>query len=87
MLVLKPKYILLDEIDTGTDVDALKILGESIASIANHSEKSAPYRPGVLLITHYNRIFQYIKPDHVHILKSGKIRSISITSFSKFRVA
>lgn len=93
MLALKPKYVILDEIDTGTDVDALRILGETIALVKSRgfSSSSEAKRsrdgegekrsrqgstknvPGVLMITHYNRIFKYVKPDVVHILKSGKI--------------
>lgn len=68
LLVLKPKYILLDEIDTGTDVDALRVIGSTIRDLIK-----SPNPPGVLLITHYNRIFKYVKPDFVHILKDGRI--------------
>ena len=65
MLVLKPKFIILDETDSGLDVDALKLVSKAI----NLAKKGS----GVLLITHYQRILHYVKPDFVHILKQGKI--------------
>jgi len=67
MAVLEPKIAVLDETDSGTDVDALKIISEGIKTIAKNQET------GILLITHYNRILHYLTPDHVHILKDGKI--------------
>lgn len=67
MAVLKPKLAILDETDSGTDVDALKIISNGINTI------SKAQKTGILLITHYNRILQYIHPDHVHIIKNGKI--------------
>ncbi|RJR28390.1 Fe-S cluster assembly ATPase SufC [Candidatus Microgenomates bacterium] len=66
LLVLKPKFVLLDEIDTGLDVDALKLVSKAIRTLQDQGV-------GILLITHYQRILAYLKPDHVHILKSGKI--------------
>ena|SRR3989344_2711871 len=70
ILVLKPKFIILDEIDSGTDVDALKTLAKAINELLNTKYK---IKPGILLITHYNRICKYLKPDFVHIIKQGKI--------------
>ena len=67
MLVISPKYIILDEIDSGLDVDALKIIAVTVAKVAK--EKNI----GVLVITHYNRILKYLKPDKVIILEKGKI--------------
>ena len=67
MKILKPKVVMLDEIDSGVDVDSLKILGENIA--AYHKE----YKPIILIITHYTHILKYVKPDYVHIIKDGKI--------------
>src|SRR3990167_1161178 len=64
--VLKPKYAVLDETDSGLDVDALKLVAEGI-------KKASGPRLGILLITHYQRILRYIKPDFVHILIDGKI--------------
>lgn len=67
MLLLEPNYIMLDELDSGLDVDALKMISESINKLR---EKK---KVGVLIITHYNKILDYIKPDRVLVLKSGKI--------------
>lgn len=64
--VLKPKFALLDEIDSGLDVDALRIVGTNV------SEMVGP-EMGVLLITHYQRILDYIKPDFVHVIIGGQI--------------
>jgi Fe-S cluster assembly ATP-binding protein len=66
MLLLQPKLIILDEIDSGLDVDAIKIICEAINE--NLGNKSS-----VVLITHYPRILTYLKPTFVHIMKNGKI--------------
>ena len=60
----------MDEIDSGTDVDALKTLAKAMNELLNTKHK---IKPGILLITHYNRICKYLKPDFVHIIKQGKI--------------
>ena len=67
MELLKPKIAILDETDSGLDVDALRIVSEGVvrAKEANNL--------GVLLITHYTRILRYIKPDFVHVFANGKI--------------
>lgn len=67
MSVLEPKIALLDEIDSGLDIDALKIVSEGINK--NHKDNNT----GVLLITHYQRILNYITPDHVHVMHQGRI--------------
>lgn len=67
MYILKPSLIMLDEIDSGLDVDSLKIVGNSVMDYFNE------YNPGILLITHYERLLDYIKPTHVHIISEGKI--------------
>lgn len=67
--VLKPKYIILDEIDSGLDVDSLRIVCENINDYMKNNKEAA-----LLIITHYPRILEYLKPDYVHILKDGKIR-------------
>ena len=67
MFILKPNFVMLDEIDSGLDVDSLKIVGESIMEYYNK------YNPGMLLITHYQRLLDYVKPTHVHIISEGKI--------------
>ncbi|MBN6189584.1 MULTISPECIES: Fe-S cluster assembly ATPase SufC [Micrococcales] len=65
--VLKPKFAVLDETDSGLDVDALKIVSEGV----NRAKESTGL--GVLLITHYTRILRYIRPDFVHVVVAGKI--------------
>lgn len=65
--LLKPKFAILDETDSGLDVDALRIVSEGVvrAKAANNH--------GILLITHYTRILRYIKPDFVHVFANGRI--------------
>jgi len=65
--LLKPKIAVLDETDSGLDVDALKIVSEGV----NRAKESTNL--GVLLITHYTRILRYIKPDFVHVFVDGKV--------------
>jgi Fe-S cluster assembly ATP-binding protein len=65
--LLKPKFAILDETDSGLDVDALKIVSEGVNRA--HQETGL----GVLLITHYTRILRYIKPDFVHVFVDGKV--------------
>jgi Fe-S cluster assembly ATP-binding protein len=67
LMVLGPKIAILDETDSGTDVDALKDIADGINKVAEMQ------KTGILLITHYNRILQYIKPNFVHVLINGKI--------------
>lgn len=69
MKVLEPKFIILDEIDSGLDVDSLKIVGENVTNyLKEHKDAS------VLIITHYPRILEYIKPDFVHVMNEGQIK-------------
>ncbi len=68
LLMLEPKFIILDELDTGTDVDALKTIGQTLDAL-----KGQASAPGIIIITHYNRIFKYIKPQAVHVIKDGVI--------------
>ena len=65
--LLKPKFAVLDETDSGLDVDALKVVSEGV----NRSKEESGF--GVLLITHYTRILRYIKPDFVHVFVAGKV--------------
>ena len=65
--LLKPKFAILDETDSGLDVDALKIVSEGV------NRAQAANDLGVLLITHYTRILRYIKPDFVHVFVDGKV--------------
>ncbi|HRA51056.1 Fe-S cluster assembly ATPase SufC [Actinotalea sp.] len=67
MELLKPKIAILDETDSGLDVDALRIVSEGVNRVAASGEV------GVLLITHYTRILRYIKPDFVHVFVDGRI--------------
>ena len=68
--ILEPKFIILDEIDSGLDVDSLKIVSDNINNyLKDHTDTS------VLIITHYPRILEYIKPDFVHVMTDGKITS------------
>jgi Fe-S cluster assembly ATP-binding protein len=67
MELLKPKMAILDETDSGLDVDALRVVAEGVNRI------TAENSMGVLLITHYTRILNYIKPDFVHVFVAGKI--------------
>jgi Fe-S cluster assembly ATP-binding protein len=66
MLLLTPKLIILDEIDSGLDVDAIKIICEEIM-------KNISKGTSLIIITHYPRILNYLKPTHVHIMMEGKI--------------
>ena len=66
MRILKPKLSILDETDSGLDVDALKIVTEGVNNLKN---KNTSY----LIITHYERLLNYIVPDHVHVMVDGKI--------------
>jgi Fe-S cluster assembly ATP-binding protein len=65
--LLDPKVALLDEIDSGLDIDALKVVSEGINHFSDRPEKS------VLLITHYTRILNYVKPDFVHVFVAGRV--------------
>ncbi|MGB3258348.1 MAG: Fe-S cluster assembly ATPase SufC [Ornithinimicrobium sp.] len=67
MELLRPKIGILDETDSGLDVDALKVVSEGVNRIKGSSDI------GVMLITHYTRILRYIKPDHVHVFINGKV--------------
>src|SRR6185503_3009611 len=67
MGILQPKFALLDETDSGLDIDALRIVGEGINRIMRAPDK------GVLLITHYERLLEHVRPDRVHVLQAGRI--------------
>jgi Fe-S cluster assembly ATP-binding protein len=67
MELLRPKIAILDETDSGLDVDALRIVSEGVNRVKTNSDL------GVMLITHYTRILRYIKPDFVHVFANGKI--------------
>jgi Fe-S cluster assembly ATP-binding protein len=67
MGIMAPKFAILDETDSGLDIDALKAVGAGINRIMRQSDK------GVLLITHYQRLLDYVEPDRVHVLRSGRV--------------
>jgi len=67
MYLLKPSMVILDEIDSGLDVDSLKIVGTSVMDYYKNMSC------GLMVITHYKRLLDYIKPDYVHIIKDGNI--------------
>jgi Fe-S cluster assembly ATP-binding protein len=65
--MLKPKIAVLDETDSGLDIDALKVVSEGVNRFREGGET------GVLLITHYTRILRYVKPDFVHVFSAGRV--------------
>ncbi len=67
MMLFEPKFAILDEIDSGLDVDALKTVSQAINMVRKDC------KTGILIITHYNKILDYVKPDRVYVLKKGEI--------------
>jgi len=67
LAILEPKFLIIDEIDSGLDIDALKNIARSVRLIISR------YNTGLLIITHYQRLLNYLTPDFVHILSAGKI--------------
>lgn len=66
MLVLEPSFIILDETDSGLDIDALQMVGRAVTSLRNQNRS-------ILVVTHYQRLLNYIEPDVVHVMAKGKI--------------
>ncbi|NOT35461.1 MAG: Fe-S cluster assembly ATPase SufC [Candidatus Eisenbacteria bacterium] len=66
MALLKPTIAIMDETDSGLDIDALRVVSDGVNALAGPEI-------GVIVITHYNRILNYIKPDQVHVMKEGRI--------------
>ncbi len=66
MMMLDPRYCIMDETDSGLDIDALKVVAKGVNSMRSEAR-------GFLVITHYQRLLEYIKPDHVHVMADGKI--------------
>ena len=88
MAILEPELAILDETDSGLDIDALRVVANAVNSVAQQSEM------GVLIITHYQRLLDELAPDHVHILIGGKIvtsggmelaRELERTGYESFR--
>lgn len=77
MYMLEPKIIILDEIDSGLDVDSLRIIGENVTKYIKAKQ------PATILITHYERLLDYIKPTNVHIMKEGTIVESGGASLAK----
>ncbi len=67
LMMLQPGIAILDEIDSGLDIDALKVVADGVNKVREETGL------GCLIITHYQRLLNYIKPDHVHIIMQGKI--------------
>ncbi len=67
LLLLKPRFALLDEIDSGLDIDALRVVARGIRAFMEDGER------GLLLVTHYRRILDYVSPDRVHVFVEGRI--------------
>src|SRR5215210_1813695 len=65
--LLNPKFAVLDETDSGLDIDALRVVSDGVNRYSTQGDR------GVLLITHYTRILQYIKPDYVHVFVAGRL--------------
>lgn len=78
MKILKPKFIILDELDSGLDVDSLKIVCKNINDYLKDNPSTS-----VLIITHYSRILEYLRPDFVHIMKNGTIVSTGNMELAK----
>ena len=76
MMMLEPKFIIMDETDSGLDVDALRIVADGVNALRS------PDR-GMLVITHYQRLLDYIVPDRVHVLAAGKIVASGDADFAK----
>jgi len=76
MMMLEPRFIVMDETDSGLDVDALRIVADGVNKLRS------PDR-GMLIITHYQRLLDYIVPDRVHVLSGGKIAASGDADFAK----
>ena len=78
MKTLKPKFIILDELDSGLDVDSLRIICDNINSYIKDNPNTS-----ILIITHYSKILEYLKPDFVHIMMNGNIKQTGDLELSK----
>jgi Fe-S cluster assembly ATP-binding protein len=76
MMMLEPNFIVMDETDSGLDVDALRIVADGV-------NKLRDLKRGMLIITHYQRLLDYIVPDKVHVLSGGKIAASGDADFAK----
>ena len=69
MKLLKPSFALLDEIDSGLDVDALRIVADAVNKMKEENEM------GLVMVSHYEKLYQLVKPSHVHVLVDGEIKA------------
>ena len=76
MILLNSELAILDETDSGLDIDALKIVSEGINTFMKHDK-------AIILITHYQRLLDYIKPDFVHVMQDGKIIKTGTADLAK----
>ena len=76
MTILEPKLAILDETDSGLDIDALRIVSDGVNSLRDKKRS-------FLIITHYQRLLDYIKPDYVHVLVNGKIVKTGSSNLAK----
>lgn len=76
MMMLAPRFLVMDETDSGLDVDALRIVADGVNALRSNER-------GMLVITHYQRLLDYIVPDRVHVLAGGKIAASGDASFAK----
>ena len=76
MMMLEPRFIVMDETDSGLDVDALRIVADGVNKLRSADR-------GILIITHYQRLLDYIVPDRVHVLSGGKIAASGDADFAK----
>ncbi len=78
MKILKPKFVILDELDSGLDVDSLKIVCQNVRQYLKENPDTS-----LLIITHYTRILKYLHPDYVHVMKDGRIVQTSDMSLAE----
>jgi Fe-S cluster assembly ATP-binding protein len=76
MMMLEPRFVVMDETDSGLDVDALRIVADGVNKLRSADR-------GMLIITHYQRLLDYIVPDKVHVLAGGKIAASGDADFAK----
>ena len=76
MMMLEPRFIVMDETDSGLDVDALRVVADGVNKLRSKDR-------GMLIITHYQRLLDYIVPDRVHVLSGGKIAASGDADFAK----
>ena len=81
--MLRPKIAILDELDSGLDIDALRDCARRVEEMSNDSSAGEPL--GVLAITHYSRLLAELRPDHVHILVKGRIVAAAAPSSPTWR--